>query len=81
MNIEKEWYKIAELDEAILKETIVENRLKKCVNWALKSEISNEQKNEDQNLSMTMLIEKIMSEIAINVSIKDSDASLNFIHY
>ncbi len=81
MNIEKEWYKIAELDEAILKETIVENRLKKCVNWALKSEISNEQKNEDQNLSMTTLIEKIMSEIAINVSIKDSDASLNFIHY
>ncbi len=81
MNIEKEWYKIAELDEAILKETIVENRLKKCVNWALKSEISNKQKNEDQNLSMTTLIEKIMSEIAINVSIKDSDASLNFIHY
>jgi len=81
MNIEKEWYKIAELDEVILKEIIVENRLKKCVNWALKSEISNEQKNEDQNLSMTTLIEKIMSEIAINVSIKDSDASLNFIHY
>ena len=81
MNTEKEWYKIAELDEAILKETIAENRLKKCVNWALKSEISNEQKNEDQNLSMTTLIEKIVSEIAINVSIKDSNASLNFIHY
>jgi len=47
----------------------------------LKSKISNEQKNEDQNLSMTTLIEKIMSEIAINVSIKDSNASLNFIHY
>ncbi len=47
MNTEKEWYKIAELDEAILKETIAENRLKKCVSWASKSEISNEQKNED----------------------------------
>ncbi len=81
MNIEKEWYKIAELDEVILKEMIAENRLKKHVNWALKSEISNEQKNEDQNLLMIMLIEKIMSEIMINVSIKDLNASLNFIHY
>ncbi len=81
MNTEKEWYKIAELDEAILKETIAENRLKKRVNWTLKSEISNEQKNEDQNLSMTTLIEKIMSEIAINVSIRNLNASLNFIHY
>ncbi len=81
MNIEKEWYKIAELDEAILKEMIAENKLKKCVNWASKSEISNEQKNEDQNLLMTMLIEKTVSEIAINVSIRDSNASLNFIHY
>ncbi len=81
MNIEKEWYKIAELDEVILKEMIAENRLKKHVNWALKSEISNEQKNEDQNLSMTTLIEKIISEIAINVLIKDSNASLIFIHY
>ncbi len=81
MNTEKEWYKIAELDEAILKETIEENRLKKRVNWASKSEISNEQKNEDQNLSMTTLIEKIVSEIAINVSIRNSNASLNFIHY
>jgi len=81
MNIEKEWYKIAELDEAILKAMIAENRLKKRVNWALKSEISNEQKNEDQNLLMTTLIEKIMSEIVINVSIRNSNASLNFIHY
>ena len=81
INTEKEWYKIAELDEAILKETIAENRLKKHVNWVLKSEISNEQKNKDQNLLMTTLIEKIMSEIAINVSIKDLNASLNFIHY
>ncbi len=81
MNTEKEWYKIAELDEAILKETIAENRLKKRVSWTLKSEISNEQKNEDQNLSMTTLIEKIMSEIAINVSIRNLNASLNFIHY
>ncbi len=81
MNTEKEWYKIAELDEAILKETIAENRLKKRVNWASKSEISNEQKNKDQNLSMTTLIEKIVSEIAINVSIRNSNASLNFIHY
>ena len=81
MNTEKEWYKITKLDEVILKEMIAENRLKKCVSWALKSKISNEQKNEDQNLSMTTLIEKIMSEIAINVSIKDSNASLNFIHY
>ncbi len=81
MNIEKEWYKIAELNEAILKEIIAENRLKKHVNWASKSEISNEQKNEDQNLSMTTLIEKIMSEIAINVLIKDLNASLNFFHY
>ncbi len=81
MNTEKEWYKIVELDEAILKETIAENKLKKHVNQALKSEISNKQKNEDQNLLMTTLIEKIMSEIAINVSIKDSNVSLNFIHY
>ncbi len=42
MNTEKEWYEIAELDEAILKETIAENRLKKRVNWASKDEISNE---------------------------------------
>ncbi len=81
MNTEKEWYRIAELDEAILKETIAENKLKKHVNQALKSQISNKQKNEDQNLLMTTLIEKIMSEIAINVSIKDSNVSLNFIHY
>ncbi len=81
MNTEKEWYKIAEFNEAILKEMIAENRLKKCVNWALKSEISNEQKNEDQNLLMTMLIEKIMSEIIINVLIKNLNALLNFIHY
>ncbi len=81
MNIEKEWYKITELNEVILKETIAENKLKKRVNWALKSEISNEQKNEDQNLSITTFIEKIMSEIAINVSIKNLNASLNFIHY
>ncbi len=32
MNIKKEWYKIAKFNEAILKEMIVENRLKKCVN-------------------------------------------------
>jgi len=81
MNTEKEWYKIAKLDEAILKETIAENRLKKRVNQALKSEISNEQKNEDQNLLMITFIEKIMSEIAINVSIRNSNASLTFIHY
>ncbi len=81
MNTEKEWYKIAEFNEVILKEIIVENRLKKCVNWAFKSEISNEQKNEDQNLSMTTFIEKTLSEIAINVSIRNSNASLNFIHY
>ena len=81
MNTEKKWYKIAKLDEAILKETIAENKLKKRVNWALKSEISNEQKNKDQNLSMTTLIEKIMSEIMINVLIKDSNVSLNFIYY
>ncbi len=81
MNTEKEWYKIAKLNEVILKEMIAENRLKKRVNWTLKSEISNEQKNEDQNLLMITFIEKIMSEIAINVSIKDSNASLNFIHY
>ncbi len=81
MNIEKEWYKIAELDEAILKEMIAENKLKKCVNWALKSEISNKQKNEDQNLLITTFIEKIVSEIAINVSIRNLNASLNFIHY
>jgi len=65
----------------ILKETIAENRLKKCMNWASKSEISNEQKNEDQNLLMITFIEKIMSEIAINILIKDSNVSLNFIHY
>ncbi len=47
MNTEKEWYKIAKLNEVILKEMIAENRLKKRVNWTLKSEISNEQKNED----------------------------------
>ncbi len=81
INTEKEWYKIAKLNEVILKEMIAENRLKKRVNWTLKSEISNEQKNEDQNLLMITFIEKIMSEIAINVSIKDSNASLNFIHY
>jgi len=46
-----------------LKETIAENRLKKRANQALKSEISNKQKNEDQNLLMTTLIEKIVSEI------------------
>jgi len=60
---------------------IAENRLKKHVNQALKSEISNEQKNKDQNLLMTTLIEKIMSEITINVLIRNSNASLNFIHY
>ncbi len=81
MNIEKEWYKIAEFDEAILKETIAENRLKKYVNWALKRKISNKQKNEDQNLLMTTFIKKIMSEIVINVLIKNLNASLNFIHY
>ncbi len=81
MNTEKEWYKITEFNKAILKETIVENKLKKRVNRASKSEISNEQKNEDQNLSMIMFIEKIMSEIAINVLIRNSNASLNFIHY
>ncbi len=81
MNTEKEWYRIAELDEAILKETIAGNRLKKRVSRASKDEISNEQKNEDQNLSMTTLIEKIVSEIAINVSIRNSNALLNFIHY
>ncbi len=81
MNTEKKWYKIAKLNEAILKETIAENKLKKRVNWALKSEISNEQKNEDQNLLMTTLIEKIMSEIMINVLIRDSNVSLNFIYY
>ena len=81
MNTEKEWYRIAEFDKAILKETIAENRLKKRVNQASKDEISNEQKNEDQNLSMTTLIEKIVSEIAINVLIRNSNASLNFIHY
>jgi len=63
MNTEKEWYRIAEFNEAILKETIAENRLKKRANQALKSEISNKQKNEDQNLLMTTLIEKIVSEI------------------
>jgi hypothetical protein len=60
---------------------IAENRLKKHVNQASKSEISNEQKNEDQNLLMTTLIEKIMSEITINILIKNSNALLNFIHY
>jgi len=60
---------------------IAENRLKKYVNQASKSEISNEQKNEDQNLLMTTLIEKIMSEITINILIKNSNALLNFIHY
>jgi hypothetical protein len=60
---------------------IAESKLKKFVTQTSESEISVEQKNENQNLSTSTRMQKTVSEFAVIVSMKELNASLNFVHY
>jgi len=64
-----------------LKGTVAGSRLKKFVTRASESEVSNEQKGEDQDLSTSTLNQETVSGFAVIVSMREPGEPLNFVHY